>query len=48
MSKIKSAWEIAMEKAAKLEVTAEELQKQVQEKCRFAGGALADRYLNDF
>lgn len=48
MSRIKSAWEIAMEKTAKLEVTAEELQKQVKEKCRFAGKALADRYLNDF
>jgi len=47
MSRIKSAWEIAMERAAKREVTAEELQRQVREKCRFAGKALAERYLND-
>lgn len=48
MEKIKSAWEIAMERAAsRTSVKPEELQKQNEEKGRIIGKALADKFLND-
>jgi hypothetical protein len=47
VSEIKSAWEIAQEKASKLGgLSVEEREEQRQEKCRLTGEALADRYLS--
>ncbi|MEW6423254.1 MAG: hypothetical protein AB1523_00670 [Bacillota bacterium] len=48
MSRIKSAWEIALERAGAMEVPPEELQKQREEKCRLAGAAIADKFLGIF
>ena len=46
MGEIKSAWEIAMEKAEKLgKPSAEELRKQKEEKYALIGQVLADKYL---
>ena len=44
MSRIKSAWEIALEKTENLEVDEEKLKAQEQQ---YAGKALAGRYLNN-
>ena len=44
---IKSAWEIAQEKANKLgDLSAQEREEQRQGKCRLLGEALADKYLS--
>lgn len=49
MGEIKSAWEIAMEKAKKVkELSLEELNKQIEDKCRLIGKALTDRYFVGF
>ncbi len=48
MERIKSAWEIALERARAMEVPPEELQRQREEKCRLAGTAIADKFLNLF
>ena len=46
MSNIKSAWEIAQEKASKLgNLSAQEREEQRQDKCRLLGERLADKYL---
>lgn len=46
MSNLKSAWEIAMEKAKKLDdVPLAELKKKEEERCRLAGQAIVERYL---
>jgi len=48
VEKIKSAWEIAMERAAsRSSVKPEELQKQNEEKGRVIGNALAGKFLDD-
>jgi len=48
VEKIKSAWEIAMERAAsRTSIKPEELQKQNEEKGLIIGKALADKFLND-
>lgn len=48
MEKIKSAWEIAMERAAsRSSVKPEELKKQNEEKGLIIGKALAGKFLND-
>lgn len=45
MSDLKSAWEIAMEKAKKLDTASlAELKKGDEERCRMAGMAIAERY----
>jgi triphosphoribosyl-dephospho-CoA synthetase len=45
VSNLKSAWEIAMEKAKKLDdVTLAELKRKDEERCRLAGRAMAERY----
>jgi hypothetical protein len=47
MSEIKSAWEIAQEKASKLgELSPEEREGQRQDKCRLIGESLAEKYLS--
>ena len=47
MSDIKSAWEIAQEKASKLgELSAEEREGQRQDRCRLIGESLAEKYLS--
>jgi len=47
MSDLKSAWEIAREKADRLgSLSAEELQQQREEACRQAGTGIAQRYLD--
>jgi len=47
VSDIKSAWEIAQEKASKLgELSAEEREEQRQDKCRLIGESLAEKYLS--
>jgi hypothetical protein len=47
MSDIKSAWEIAQEKASKLgKLSSQEREEQRQEKCRLLGASLADKYLS--
>jgi signal transduction histidine kinase len=47
MSEIKSAWEIAQAKAAKLgKLSAEEERQQKEEECRRIGTAIAQRYLS--
>ncbi len=47
MPNIKSAWEIAQEKASKLgSLSSQEREEQRHEKCRLLGEALADKYLN--
>lgn len=47
MGEIKSAWEIAREKADKLgELSAEERQKQRQDRCRLIGQSLAEKYVS--
>jgi len=47
MSDLKSAWEIAQEKADRLgRLSAEELQQQKEEACRQAGTGIAQRYLD--
>lgn len=48
MDRIKSAWEIAMERAQRMEVTPEELKKQQKERCVLAGEAIAEKYLDGF
>lgn len=48
MTRIKSAWEIALEKAKNMEVTPEELQKQREERCQLTGTAVADKFLSSF
>ena len=49
MPDIKSAWEIAQEKASKLgELSTEEREEQRREKCRLLGEALADKYLMNY
>jgi hypothetical protein len=46
MGEIKSAWEIAQEKADKLgELSSEERAKQREGRCRLAGKSLAEKYL---
>jgi hypothetical protein len=46
LADIRSAWEIAQEKASKLGgLSAEEREEQRHEKCRVLGQALADKYL---
>jgi hypothetical protein len=48
MAELKSAWEIAQEKADKLgNLSAEELRQQGEEKCRQIGEAIAQRYLDN-
>jgi len=48
MSELKSAWEIAQEKANKLgKLSAEELQRQREEECRQIGQGIAQRYLDN-
>ena len=47
MADIKSAWEIAQEKASKLgQLSPEEREGQRQDKCRLIGESLAENYLN--
>ncbi len=47
MSDIKSAWEIAQEKASKLgELSPEEREGQRQDRCRQIGESFAEKYLN--
>jgi hypothetical protein len=47
MGDLKSAWEIAQEKAARLgRLSAEELQQQKEEACRESGRGIAQRYLD--
>jgi hypothetical protein len=47
VSDIKSAWEIAQEKAGKLGgLSAEEREAQRQDKCRLVGNGVADKYLS--
>jgi len=47
MPDIKSAWEIAQEKASKLgELSPEEREGQRQERCRLIGESLAEKYLS--
>lgn len=47
MADIKSAWEIAQERAGKLgELSAEELERQRQDKCRLIGESLAEKFLS--
>lgn len=49
MGEIKSAWEIAQEKANKLgELSPEERQKQRQDRCRPIGQSLAEKYLSQY
>jgi len=48
VSRIKSAMEIALERAQKMEVTPEDLRRQQEEKCRAVGTAIAKRYLQVF
>ncbi len=48
MTRIKSAWEIALERAQGIKVTPEELRRQLEEKCQLAGAAIAERFLNVF
>jgi len=46
---IKSAWEIAQEKASKLgELSPEEREKQRQDRCRLIGKSLAEKYLSQY
>jgi len=48
MGELKSAWEIAQEKANKLgKLSAAELRQQREEKCRQIGQAIAQRYLDN-
>jgi hypothetical protein len=48
VSDIKSAWEIAQEKASKLGgLSLEEREEQRQEKCNLIGAGLADKYLSN-
>lgn len=48
MGELKSAWEIAQEKANKLgRLSPEELEQQREEKCRQIGQAIAQRYLDN-
>jgi len=47
MGEIKSAWEIAREKTAKLgKLSQEEQQKQKQDECHLVGKSLTERYLS--
>jgi hypothetical protein len=47
VSDIKSAWEIAQEKASKLgDLSPEERELQKQDKCRLIGQSLAEKYLS--
>lgn len=47
MGKLKSAWEIAQEKAERLgKLSAEEMQRQREQECRQIGRAIAQRYLD--
>jgi hypothetical protein len=47
VGEIKSAWEIAQEKASKLgELSPEEREEQRQDRCRLIGESLADKYLS--
>jgi len=47
MGKLKSAWEIAQEKADRLgKLSAEEMQRQREQECRQIGRAIAQRYLD--
>jgi urease gamma subunit len=49
MADIKSAWEIAQEKASKLgQLSAEEREGQRQDKCRLIGESLAEKYLSNY
>ena len=46
MGEIKSAWEIAREKADKLgELSPEERKKQIEDRCHLIGESLAEKYL---
>jgi len=45
MNKIKSSWEIAMERAAKMEVNPEQIQKQLEEKSKLVAMGFADNFL---
>jgi len=46
---IKSAWEIAQEKASKLgELSPEEREEQRQDRCRLIGKSLAEKYLSQY
>jgi len=48
MGEIKSAWEIAQEKAATLgELSPEEKRKQKEDRCRLIGKSLAEKYLGE-
>ena len=48
MGKLKSAWEIAQEKADRLgKLSAEEMQRQREQECRQIGRAIAQRYLDN-
>jgi len=48
VGEIKSAWEIAQEKANKLgELSLEERKKQREERCRLIGKSLAEKYLSE-
>jgi hypothetical protein len=47
LADIKSAWEIAREKASKLgELSPQEREEQRQDRCRIIGESLAEKYLN--
>jgi hypothetical protein len=48
LDRIKSAWEIALERAQRMEVTPEELKRQKEERCALAGEAIAQKYLDGF
>jgi hypothetical protein len=49
MADIKSAWEIAQEKASKLgELSAEEREEQRQNRCRLIGESMAEKYLSHY
>jgi hypothetical protein len=47
MGELKSAWEIAQEKASKLgKLSAEEIRQQMEQRCQQLGNAIAQRYLD--
>ncbi len=48
MSELKSAWEVAQEKANKLgKLSPQEIQQQRKQECWQIGSAIAQKYLND-
>jgi len=47
MDRIKSSWEIVMERAAKMEVKPEQIRKQLEEKCQLVAMGFADNFLEN-